>query len=189
MKKTLGAKDILFPIPIALIVSGNGDNTNIISIAWIGITGSNPPSIGISLKKNRYSLELIRQTNEFTINIPSTSDMIKTDYCGLVSGKNTNKFKDTNYTALKSHKVKTPIIKECPYNIECKVIKEVEIGEWILVIGEIVETHVDEDKIENKKISIEKVDPLVYVPTIREYWSIGKLLGKSFNVGKEMLNK
>lgn len=189
MKKTLGAKDILFPIPIALIVSGNGDNANIISIAWIGITGSNPPSIGISLKKNRYSLDLIRQTKEFTINIPSTSDMIKTDYCGLVSGENTNKFNDTNYTALKSHKVKTPIIKECPYNIECKVINEVAIGDWILVIGEIVETHIDEDKMEDNKISIEKVDPLVYVPTIREYWSIGKLLGKSFNVGKEMFNK
>jgi flavin reductase (DIM6/NTAB) family NADH-FMN oxidoreductase RutF len=189
MKKTLGAKDILFPIPIALVVSGNGDNVNIISIAWIGITSSNPPSIGISLKKNRYSLELIRQTNEFTINIPSTNDMVKTDYCGLVSGKNTNKFNDTNYTALKSHKIKTPIIKECPYNIECKVIKEVEVGDWVLVIGEIVETHVDEDKIENNKISIEKINPLVYVPTIREYWSIGKLLGKSFNVGKKMLNK
>lgn len=189
MKKTLGAKDILFPIPIALVVCGSGDNANIISIAWIGITGSNPPSIGISLKKNRYSLGLIRQTNEFTINIPSSSDMIKADYCGLVSGKSANKFIDTNYTRLKSHKVQAPIIKECPYNIECKVIKEVEIGDWILVIGEIVETHVDEDKIENNQISIEKVDPLVYVPTIREYWSIGKLLGKSFDVGKEMLNK
>lgn len=189
MKKKLGAKDILFPIPIALVVSGVDHNINIISIAWIGIVGSNPPAIGISLRDNRYSLELIRQTNEFTINIPSTNDMVKTDYCGLVSGKNTNKFSYTNYTALKSNKVKPPIIKECPYNIECKVIKEVEVGKWILVIGEILETHIDEDKMENNQISIKKVDPLVYVPTIREYWSIGNLLGKSFNIGKEMLNK
>lgn len=172
MKKRLGAKDILFPIPIALVVSGIEHNLNIIPIAWLGIVGSNPPAIGISLRDNRYSLELIRQTNEFTVNIPGTNDMVKTDYCGLVSGKNTNKFSDTNYTALKSTKVKPPIIKECPYNIECKVIKEVEIGNWILVIGEILETLVDEDKIENDQISIKKVDPLVYVPTIREYWSI-----------------
>ena len=179
------SKDILFPVPSALVVSGVGTDNNIITIAWIGIVGSNPPAIGISLHKNRYSLSLIKQTQEFTVNIPRQSDYEKVDYCGMVSGKNTNKFNDTGFTRMDGCKVKIPIIKECPFNIECRVLQEVDLLDYMLVIGEILEVSIDTDCLDdNKKVSVAKVDPLVYIPTIREYWSVGQKLADSFKIEK-----
>ena len=192
MKIQLGPSDILFPVPSALIVSGSFEKPNIITIAWIGIMGSSPPVVGISLKKSRYSLDSIRNTKEFTVNIPSADKFREVDYCGIVSGRKRDKFIDINFTPLRSAKIDAPIIKECPFNMECVVIKEVELGEWVLFLGEIVETYVDEDKINisNKnKIDIAKVNPLVYCATVREYWELGNKLGDGFHAGKEILNK
>jgi len=189
MKIQLGPSDIFFPVPAALIVSGTWEKPNIITVAWIGIMSSDPPVIAISLKKSRYSLAVIRDSNEFTVNIPSAELFKETDYCGIVSGRKRNKFNDTNLTPLKSTKINTPIIKECPFNIECKVINEVEVGQYLAFFGEIIETHIDEDKINksNMKIDISKVNPLVYCATVREYWELGKKLGKGFHAGKELL--
>ena len=178
-------KDILFPVPSALVVSGAGNDSNIITVAWIGIVGSKPPALGISLQKNRYSLSLIKQTQEFTVNIPRQGDFEKVDYCGMVSGKNTNKFTDTGFTRMNGCKVKVPIIKECPVNIECRVMREVDLSDWTLVIGEILEVNIDEYCLDDSgKVSVAKADPLVYIPTIREYWSIGRKLADSFKIGE-----
>jgi flavin reductase (DIM6/NTAB) family NADH-FMN oxidoreductase RutF len=141
------------------------EKANIVTVAWVGMMGSEPPVIAISLKRSRFSLELIRQTKEFTVNIPSVKHSKETDYCGIVSGRDRNKFDDTGFTAIKSGKISAPIIQECPFNMECKVVKEgVELGQWVAMFGEIVETHVDEDKVDksNGRIDIGKVDPLVY---------------------------
>jgi flavin reductase (DIM6/NTAB) family NADH-FMN oxidoreductase RutF len=188
-KKQLGATDIFFPIPAALIVCGTTQKPNIITIAWIGIAGSDPPILSISVKKSRFSLDLIRDLGEFTVNIPSTEYFKETDYCGIVSGKNTDKFRDTGLTPLKSKKINVPIIKERPYNLECIKVKEVEFGEYVVIFGEIVETHIDSDKINdiNNEIDIEKVNPLVYCARIREYWELGKKIGKGFESGKEIV--
>lgn len=190
MKIQLGPSDIFFPVPAALIVSGTYEHPNIITVSWIGIMGSDPPTMAISLKKSRYSLKLIRDSNEFTVNIPSAELFKETDYCGIVSGRKRNKFNDISFTPLKSAKIDTPIIKECPFNMECKAKKEVEVGEYVVFFGEIVETHIDEDKINtsNMKIDISKVNPLVYCATVREYWKLGEKLGTGFNAGKELLN-
>ena len=185
MKIQLKSKDILFPVPAALVVTGVADNSNIITVAWIGIVGSNPPALGISLHKSRYSLSLINKFREFTANIPRQCDFKKVDYCGMVSGKTVKKFEATGYTPMDGCKVKTPIIKECPVNIECRVLHEVDLSDWMLIIGEILEVNIDADCLgENDKVSVSKVDPLVYIPTIREYWNIGQKLADSFRVGK-----
>ena len=184
MKTQLKAKDILFPVPSALVVSGVGDNSNIITVAWIGIVGSNPPALGISLQKDRYTLSLVRQTKEFTANIPRQGDFEKVDYCGIVSGKTVDKFDGAKFTKMNGCKVDVPIIKECPFNIECRVLHEVDLSDYVLVIGEILEVNIDADCLdENGKVLVDKVDPLVYIPTIREYWSIGEKLADSFKVG------
>ena len=82
-------------------------------------------------------------------------------------------------------KVNVPIIKECPLNIECRVLREVDLFDWVLVIGEILEVNLDSDCLdENDHVTIDQVDPLIYIPTIREYWSIGQKLANSFNVSK-----
>ena len=187
MKIQLRKKDILFPVPSALVVSGAGVKANIITIAWVGIVGSNPPAIGISLHKSRYSLSLIRETNEFTVNIPRQVDFKKVDYCGIVSGRKVNKFEKTGFTPIPGCKVHVPIIKECPFNLECKVLSEMEISGWTLVIGEILEANIDRDCCdEHNQVLTDKIDPLVYIPTIREYWSMGAKLGDSFKAGKDI---
>lgn len=189
MKIQLGPSDIIFPVPAALIVSGTYEHPNIITVSWIGIMGSDPPTIAISLKKSRYSLKLIRDSNEFTVNIPSAELLKETDYCGIVSGRKRDKFSDVNFTPLNGIKVGTPIIKECPFNMECIVNNEVEVGEWVVFFAEIVETHIDKDKLNtsNMKIDISKVNPLVYCATVREYWKLGEKLGTGFNAGKKIL--
>ena len=189
MKIQLGPTNIFFPVPAALVVTGLMEKPNIITVAWIGMMSASPPTIAISLKKSRYSLELIRQTKEFTVNISSAEQFKETDYCGLVSGKDRDKFNDTNFTPIASQKIDAPIIEQCPFNLECRVVKEeVELGQWVVIFGEIVETHIDKDKIDlsSKTIDIAKVNPLVYCATIREYWQLGERLGKGFSAGKEI---
>ena len=190
MKKQLGPSNAIFPVPASLVVSGRGEDANIITIAWIGIVSATPPTVGISIKKSRYSLEKIRESGEFTVNIPSADYFQKVDYCGLTTGRKRNKFKDTGFTPIESSKIGTPIIEECPYNMECKISQEIDVGGWVLILGEIIETHLDEDKVdlsEKGKIDISKVNPLVYCAQVREYWSMGDKLGYGFDAGKELV--
>jgi flavin reductase (DIM6/NTAB) family NADH-FMN oxidoreductase RutF len=191
MKKQLGPSDVIFPVPAALVVSGTGETANIIAVSWIGIVSSTPPTIGISLNKNRYSLELIRKTHEFTVNLPAANHFQEVDYCGLTTGRKRNKFKDIGFTPLPGSVVNTPIIQECPYNIECKVVREIELGDYVLILGEILETHIDEEHVDpsnRANINIASLQPLVYCAVIREYWSLGEQLGKGFDAGKTIVN-
>ena len=190
MKKELGPSDVIFPVPAALLVSGTGETANLMTVSWIGIVSSAPPTIGVSLYKNRYSLELIRKNHEFTVNLPSAKHFREVDYCGLTTGRKRNKFKDIGFTPLPSSVINTPIIQECPYNIECKVTREIELGDYILILGEILETHVDEEHFDSSNranINITSLQPLVYCPIIREYWSLGEKLGKGLDAGKAIL--
>src|SRR5689334_5404811 len=107
MKKQLGASDTFFPVPTILVVSGEGKEANIATIVWSGIVSSTPPTIGISLYKDRHSLALIKAAGEFTVNIASAEFVKETDYCGIVSGRRTNKFKDTGFTPIQGSVVKS----------------------------------------------------------------------------------
>jgi len=93
MKRQLGPSDILFPVPAALVASGSLRKPNILTVAWIGMMASDPPVLAISLNKARHSLSMIKSTREFTVNIPNASQFRQTDFCGLFSGRNRNKFK------------------------------------------------------------------------------------------------
>jgi flavin reductase (DIM6/NTAB) family NADH-FMN oxidoreductase RutF len=192
MKTRLGPKEILFPVPAALVASGTMERPNVAPVAWVGMMGSSPPVLAISLKKTRYTLELIREYRQFTVNIPPAEKFVEVDYCGITSGRHRDKFADCAFTAIRGEKVQTPIIEECPFNIECAVIRELEVNDHIAIFGEILEVHVDVDKIDGtspKGIDIGKIDPLVYCTAIREYWSIGKKLGDSFDAGRRIRDR
>jgi flavin reductase (DIM6/NTAB) family NADH-FMN oxidoreductase RutF len=191
MKKQLGPSDVIFPVPAALVVSGAGDSANVMTVAWIGILSSTPPTIGISLRKSRYSHALIHQSQEFTVNIPSAQQFREVDYCGITSGRQHNKIQELGFTPLPGSVISTPILQECPYNMECKVTQEIELGDYTLFMGEIVQTHVDEahfDPTNRARINIATLDPLVYCAVIREYWSMGEKLGLGFDAGRIYLN-
>lgn len=193
MKRKLGQTDVFFPTPAALIVGGTIEEADVATIAWIGMLSSTPPIVGVSFDKRRYTLELIRKTKEFTVNIPSAEHYKETDFCGLTSGRHTNKFTKAALTPITASRIKTPIIGECPFNLECKIVEELQLGDYILVMGEVVETHIDEDKVifanNQLQFDISKINPLVYCATVREYWSLGKKLGNAFQSGIELLNQ
>jgi flavin reductase (DIM6/NTAB) family NADH-FMN oxidoreductase RutF len=108
-----------------------------------------------------------------------------------VSGRKRQEFQDCGFTAAAACVVKVPLVEECPFNLECKVLRNVEFGDWVVVFGEIVETHVDVEKLDPQtgKIDMQEIDPLVYCATVREYWNLGSRLGFAFSAGKELAEK
>jgi flavin reductase (DIM6/NTAB) family NADH-FMN oxidoreductase RutF len=158
--------------------SDEKEKPNIITLAWAGNVCINPPQVAISMGRPRYSNGLVRKANEFVVNIPTVNILRETDYCGMVSGKNVDKFKDTKLTPAKATKVKPPIIAECPVNIECKVKNIITLGSHDLFIGEVVNIEVNENVMnERKKIDSRKLKAIAWNPISGEYNSLGEPLG------------
>jgi len=177
-KITLPPNESLYPLPVALVTCCDvfGNKPNIITIAWCGVVCSKPPIISISVRPSRHSHKLIEESKEFAVNIPSSSLLKKVDLCGISSGKDVDKFKDYRLTKLKSNKIKSPIIKECPVNIECKLKETLHLGSHDLFLGEVVAVSVDADIVgDGGKIDFRKADPVVF--NQGEYWTIGAKAG------------
>jgi len=184
-KKTLKPYEALYPVPVVLVTSANGDaKPNIITIAWAGVASSSPACVAISIRPSRYSHNLICQSKEFVVNIPDQKHLIEVDYCGIVSGKNVDKFKSAKFTAIAASIIKTPLIKECPVNIECKVKNVIELGAHHMFIAEIVAVNADEDVLNDfGTVDYSKVNPIVY--NQGQYWSLNKRIGE-FGISRKM---
>ncbi len=167
----------LFPCPVALTscIDTNG-KPNIITLAWVGIACSDPPTISLAIRPHRFSYGLIDKTREFVVNIPTKEILKDTDYCGIVSGKDLDKFSETGLTQEPAEIVKPPLIKECPVNIECIVKNKIPLGVHDLFLGEVVRVHVNEEILDdNGRIDFTKVSPIAY--NQGEYWSLEKRIG------------
>ena len=187
-KKQLGPSTRLFPMPVLLVAVKTGENkANILTIAWGGIAAGGPPTIGISDGINHYSTPFLRKERNYSINIPSSQQVVQADYCGIVSGTtDTDKASTCGFTLVPSHKISSPIIAECPINFECQTYKELEFKGTVLLLGEVVETHVADSVLnERGKIVTEKLDPLIFLPN-SEYRKIGDYVSKPFSVGKTL---
>ena len=186
MKKRLGPSDRIYPMPCVLVLSGTLEETDALAVAWIGIASGKPPSVAMALRKTRRTLELVRATGEFTVNIPSTDQAAVVDYFGIASGREHDKFAETGWTPVASSAISAPIIAECPYNLECRVTHEVDIGEYALVIGEILETHAEESILDESgaRVDVSLLDPLVYIAGSREYRSLGDKVADAFSIGR-----
>ncbi len=189
MKKSLGPTDRIYPMPCPLVLGGTMDQADALAVAWIGIASGKPPSVAAALRKTRRTLELIRESGEFTVNIPTAEQAAIADYFGIVSGRATDKFADTGWTLAPSLAVAAPIIVECPYNLECKVTQEVDMGEHVLVIGEIVQSHAEEAILDEtgEKVDVAKLDPLVYIAGSREYRRLGEKVADAFSIGRTVV--
>lgn len=186
MKKRLGAVERLFPMPCVLVVGGTMDAADTLACAWINVMSSTPPTIAMGLRKTRRTLELIRSSGgTFTVNVPDTKLAAQVDYCGIVSGKKADKFAATGLTLVPASIVGTPIIDECPYNIECRTTHEVEVGEYVVVFGEIVECHAEENVLREGTdiVEMDFLDPLVYIAGAREYRGLGPKLHDAYKIG------
>jgi flavin reductase (DIM6/NTAB) family NADH-FMN oxidoreductase RutF len=186
MKKSFGAKTLIYPTPIWLIGTyDKNDKPNVATIAWGGICSSKPPCAAVSLRAVTYTHGNIMEHKAFTINVPSAAQVDIADYCGMASGRNVDKFKAAKITAVKSEKVDAPYIKEFSMILECKLINHVEIGIHTHFIGEIMDVKIDESMLDKEGLpDILKIKPILYGPEIQSYYGVGKCLGKAFSIGK-----
>jgi flavin reductase (DIM6/NTAB) family NADH-FMN oxidoreductase RutF len=175
-------------MPCVLVVGGTMDLADTLAVAWINVIASTPPTIAMGLRKTRRTLELIRETGDFTVNIPDTALVAAVDYCGIASGRATDKFADAGLTLSTSSLVTAPMIAECPYNLECRVTGETEIGEYVLVLGEIVESHAEERVLRagTDVVEMDALDPLTYIAGAREYRALGPKVADAYSVGKSL---
>ena len=184
MSKTkLGPSTFLYPKPTLLVGAMVNGKPNFMTASWSGIACHNPPVISVAIRPERYTYNGIIEHGTFSINVPSSDIVEKVDFCGIYSGRDTDKTKLFNvfYGKLKN----VPLIEECPLNLECKVIHTVEIGTHTLFIGEIMETHANEDCLTNGKPDIKKIDPIIYATGTRQYYNIGNEIGKAYKIGSK----
>ena len=187
MKKSIGAKTIVYPTPVFIIGTyGKDESPNAMNVAWGGISCSSPPCVSISVREATYTHGNIVNKKAFTVNIPSESNIKEADYFGITSGKNEDKFAATGLTPVKSELVDAPYIKEFPLVLECKLVNTTELGLHTHFTGEIMDIKVDENLLHQGNPDIEQIKPFLYDPSSRRYYGVGKLIGKAFSVGKDI---
>jgi flavin reductase (DIM6/NTAB) family NADH-FMN oxidoreductase RutF len=189
MKLSLPAQTVLLPAPVLIIGTyGSDGKPNIMNAAWGGIASSKPPCVSVSLREATLTHHNIKHTGAFTVNFPSEKHFREADFVGIVSGRDHDKFREAGLTPEKSKLVNAPIVKEFPYALECKLVKEVDCGLHTMFIGEIVGMVADSEVLNTNQIpDIEKVRPMMWGSFgSMAYYNIGDKLGDSFSVGKEL---
>jgi len=188
MKKSMGAKTLLLPTPVLIVGTyDEAGKPNVMTVAWGGVCCSEPPCINISLRRATYTYENIIEKKAFTINIAVEPYLKEADYFGIASGRNVDKFAVTGLTPVKAEFVDAPYIKEFPLVFECTLLHTIEIGLHTQFIGMIVDTKIDEEMVAGNGFpDIKKMKPLAFAPSIRDYYSFGKVLGKAFKIGKQI---
>lgn len=177
MKVELGAKNCLYPMPITLVGTMMNGDANYSTIAHVGVMDLN--TISISVSKHYYTSSGIKQHGCFSVNIPSTDQVKEAEYCGLVSGKKANKGElfDNFYGKL-SH---APMIRECPINMECKLMQTLDFPRHHVFIGEVVETYCNEQILTNGRLDFAKAQPILFVMDNTGYWTLGEQFAKAWN--------
>lgn len=178
--------NMLYPLPVVMVsVANEKGEANICTVAWAGTICSDPAMVSISVRPDRYSYDMIKETGEFVINLTTKSLVKATDFCGVKSGRDVNKFKEMGLTPEKAQKVKAPLIKESPVNIECKVTKIEELGSHHIFFATVVAVHAEEAYMnETGRFCFEKAEPIVY--SHGEYFALGEKLGKfGYSISKK----
>lgn len=178
--------NMLYPLPVVMVSMADRDGKqNIITIAWAGTVCTNPPMLSISVRPERYSYPILKETGEFVVNLTTRELAFATDYCGVKSGRDVDKFKELGLTAKKADMVRSPLIGESPMNIECCVKSIQPLGSHDLFLAEVLAVHADEKYMDRqRKFHLEKADPIVYCHGA--YLSCGEQLGTfGYSVAKK----
>ena len=168
---------LLSPLPAALVTCGTVEEPNVLTIAWTGIINSSPAMTYISVRPERWSHHLIAESGEFVINVTTDSLVRAADFCGVRSGKDTDKFAEMKLTALPASKVSAPILAQSPISLECKVTEVKHLGSHDMFIAEIVAIQVDDKYIDaDGKLDLRKAGVMFY--SHGEYFAQGKKIGQ-----------
>ncbi len=189
-KQTFKPGNMLYPLPAVMVsCQGNDEKPNIITVAWAGTVCTNPPMLSISVRPERYSYHLIEESGEFVVNL-TTQDLVRvTDFCGVRSGRDLDKFKECHLTPLPSKLVKAPGIAESPVNIECKVREIKPLGSHTMFLADVVNVTIDDTYLdENGRFHLNQSRLVTY--SHGEYFLLGKKLGTfGYSVAKKKTQK
>lgn len=176
-KEKWPAGTLLAPVPAVLVSCGNMEKSNVFTVGWTGILNSTPAKTYISVRKERFSYNLIKDSKEFVLNLTTKDLVFATDFCGVKSGKNIDKFKEMKLTKQSGNEVKCPLIGESPVSIECKVTDIIELGTHDMFVADILCVNVAKDLLdENNKLHLDKANLIAY--SHGEYFELGNKLGK-----------
>lgn len=169
--------NMLYPIPAVMVSCGTMERPNIITIAWAGTVCSSPAMVSISIRKERYSYDIIKNSKEFVINLVTKELVKQADYCGVKSGREVDKFKEMKLTPMKGSELSAPLIGECPVSIECIVKDIIPLGSHDMFLAEVVNVVVDKKFMDAEgKFHLNQSGLIVY--SHGEYYALGELLGK-----------
>jgi flavin reductase (DIM6/NTAB) family NADH-FMN oxidoreductase RutF len=186
MKKSLGAKTLVYPTPVFVVGTYDPQGKpNVMTASWGGICCSRPPCVAVSLRKATYTYGNLIARKAFTISIPSEAHVQAVDHFGLVSGRDGDKFAAAKLTPVRSDLVDAPYVKEFPMVVECKLVHTIELGLHTQFVGEVVDVKVEEAALtRDGTADIKQVRPLVFTPDTQAYYGIGTFIAKAFSVGE-----
>jgi flavin reductase (DIM6/NTAB) family NADH-FMN oxidoreductase RutF len=185
MEKQQIQNNFFIPMPVVLVGTQVNGKDNFITVGWCARANANPPMIVCGIGNHHYTPKGIAETKTFSVNIPSSALLEKTDYCGIVSGEKTDKsgIFDVFYGSLKT----APMIKECPVSLECRLVKTVPLPTNTLFIGEITGAYADGRVMKDKKPDFPEIDPLFLTMPDNRYWTLGKYAGDAWSAGKKLI--
>jgi len=184
-KIALGPMPYMSVMPTLLVGANVNGKANYMTAAWATVACMAPPMVCVALNKSRFTVKGIEENKTFSLNIPTTDQVIETDYCGIASGAHADKSK--MFTSFFGTLKTAPMAKECPVNIECRLFKSVDCGSHLLYIGEIVEIHADKSCVTDGKPDATKIHPIIYAQAT--YFDLGGITGKAFSDGKKYQKK
>lgn len=182
--------NMLYPVPAVMVsCMREGEKPNIITVAWTGTVCSTPPMVSISVRKERYSYDILKESKEFVINLVTKDLVFAADYCGVRSGREIDKFSQLKLTPQPSRHIQTPGIGESPLNLECKVTQRIPLGSHDLFLAEVLGVAVDERYMDKAgKFHLNDAGLVAY--SHGEYFKLGEKLGKfGYSVAKKKKRK
>lgn len=180
---------LLAPVPAALVTCGTVEDPNVLTVGWTGIVCTRPPMTYISVRPERFSHDIIKDSGEFVINLTTSSMCRETDFCGVKSGRDTDKISVCGFNIAPANKVGAPLIEECPVSLECRVVRAELLGSHTMFLAEIVGIDVDEKYIDSKgRLNLQQCGLMAYAHG--EYFALGRKLGDfGFSVRKKKKKK
>lgn len=189
-KQKWKAGNMLYPLPAVLVSVANREGRdNLITVAWAGTVCTNPPMVSISVRPERYSYSMLRDTGEFVINLTTEKLAFATDYCGVRSGRDGDKFQALGLTREEASQVCAPLLGESPVNLECRVKQVLELGSHHMFVADVLAVHVDSELLDERgKLHLDRSRPIVY--SHGEYYGLGSMLGTfGYSVKKKKKKK
>jgi flavin reductase (DIM6/NTAB) family NADH-FMN oxidoreductase RutF len=185
VKEVRSPSTLFLPKPVALVSTAHDGRDNVMTAAWVSVVCMEPPQLAVAIRESRFSFELLQASGEFVVNLPSQDLWRAVDLCGVVSGRDQDKFALAGLTRERPSEVQAPLVAECPLNIECRVSASLPLGSHTLFVGLVLAVHLEKDCLGEKgKILVDEFRP--YVLNQREYWSMGKRLGAYGSTAAEL---